>query len=502
MKNPTAAEIEEIAESLNIRLTPEQVAEYAVILESSAGGYRVLESLGDELPLVKYPRTPGHAPRPDENPLNAWYYRSTIRGSDAGRLKGKTFAIKDNICVAGVPMMNGASTLRGYVPDVDATVVSRILDNGGTILGKAHCEYLCFSGGSHTGAMGPVVNPRKAGYMAGGSSSGSAALVAAGEVDMAIGGDQGGSVRIPSAFCGTVGMKPTHGLVPYTGAMPIEATIDHLGPITANVADNALLLELIAGEDHLDPRQIGVRTDDYTKAIDRGIQGMRIGVVKEGFGLAVSEQDVDEAVRSAARNFAALGAEVREVSIPMHTVAPSIWSAIAHEGGTVQMLHGNGFGFNWKGLYVPSLMQAHDAWRARADELSDTVKATLLFGQYVLNKYRGVHYARAQNLSRRLRKAYDVELETVDVLLMPTLPIKARRIPGADAGVAEICARAFEMIPNTAPFDVTGHPAVSVPCAVRDGLPIGLMLVGRHWDESTLYRVAYAFERAYDWQRM
>src|SRR5436853_2615167 len=155
-------------------------------------------------------------------------------------------------------MMNGASTLEGYVPDVDATIVTRMLDAGGTIMGKVHCEYFCFSGGSHTSAAGPVQNPRRAGFSAGGSSSGSAALVAAGEVDMAIGGDQGGSIRIPSCWCGIYGLKPTYGLVPYTGIFPIELTLDHTGPLARTVADVALLLEVIAGPGGLAPRP---RTD-------------------------------------------------------------------------------------------------------------------------------------------------------------------------------------------------------------------------------------------------
>src|ERR671928_1696634 len=141
--------------------------------------------------------------------------------------------------------------------EVDATIVTRILDAGGTVIGKTVCEYFCFSGGSHTSAAGPVHNPRKMGYSAGGSSSGSGAVVAAGEVPMAIGGDQGGSIRMPSAFCGIYGMKPTHGLVPYSGIMPIELTLDHTGPMTATVEDNALLLEVLAGPDGLDPRQYG-----------------------------------------------------------------------------------------------------------------------------------------------------------------------------------------------------------------------------------------------------
>ena len=175
-----------------------------------------------------------------------------------GPLRGRTVVIKDNIMVADVPMANGSRTLEGYVPEVDATVVTRILDAGGTIVGKATCEGLCLSGGSHTSATGPVHNPHRRGHSAGGSSSGCAVLVALGEVDMAVGCDQGGSIRMPSSFCGTVGMKPTFGLVPYTGIMPIEITADHVGPMTADVVgQRACCSRCLAGPDGLDPRQIG-----------------------------------------------------------------------------------------------------------------------------------------------------------------------------------------------------------------------------------------------------
>lgn len=496
VKQPTHEEMAEVAEQLGLHLSPAQIEEYLALMVPTVGAYNLLEQMGDELPRVKYPRTPGYQPRGEENRYNAWYYKSEIQGAKSGRLKGKTFAIKDNVCVAGVPMMNGSSTLQGYVPEVDATIVERILDAGGTILGKSHCELFCFSGGSHTGSLGPVINPHKDGYSAGGSSSGSAALVAAGEVDMALGSDQGGSIRMPSSYCGTVGMKATHGLVPYSGIMPIELTLDHIGPITATVADSALLLEVIAGTDGLDPRQIGVKTARYTEALEGGAKGLRIGVVKEGFLLPNAESDVNELVLKGAALFKKLGAKVEEISLPMHTVAPAIWSAIAHEGATMQMMHGNGFGFNWKGLYLPSLMKAHEGWRDRADELSETLKVTMLMGQYMLNEHRGQHYARAHNLLRRVVAAYDAALASYDLLLMPTLPLKATRLPGPEAGISERVARGFEMLANTCPFDATGHPAISINCGFSQGLPVGMMLVGKHWDEATIYRAANAFELA------
>jgi amidase len=243
-----------------------------------------------------------------------------------------------------------------------------------------------------------------------------------------------------------------------------------------------------------------VKTATYTNALTGDARGLKIAMVKEGFGLPNSEQDVDTLVRKAAATFRQLGAQVDEVSIPLHLAGPAIWTPIAVEGATWQMLNGNGFGFNWKGLYVTSLIDAHAAWRQRADEFSDTLKTTILFGQYALNRYRGHYYAKSQNLARSLRAAYDAVLKDYDLLLMPTLPLKATLIPKAGAPRMEVIQRAFEMIGNTCPFDVTGHPSMSVPCGLSDGLPAGMMLTAKHFDEVSIYRAASAFEKAGDWR--
>nr|MCU0790477.1 amidase family protein [Nitratireductor sp.] len=282
VQRPTLSQMKEVVAELGMNMSDARLQEFLDVMQGTLDAYDVVDSLPDFLPPVLYPRTSGYRPTPEENPMNAWYVKTEIRGAPRGPLHGRTVALKDNVCLAGVPMMNGASTLKGYTPDLDATVVTRLLDAGATIVGKAHCEYFCLSGGSHTNATGPVHNPHKHGYSAGGSSSGSGALVGAGLVDMAIGGDQGGSIRMPASFCGVYGMKPTHGLVPYSGIMPIETTIDHAGPMTQNVMDNALMLEVIAGADGLDPRQYDVKTDRYTAAVGRGVSGLRIAVVKEG----------------------------------------------------------------------------------------------------------------------------------------------------------------------------------------------------------------------------
>jgi len=500
VKLPTIDQLRDVAVDLGLSMSDAELEQHQSCLVGGIAAYNLVDQMPDELPAVRYPRVPGRRPPAEENKYGAWYVKTRIEGAASGPLKGKTVAVKDNICVAGVPMMNGAATLEGYVPDVDATVIERILDAGGTIVGKTVCESFCFSGGSHTSATGPVHNPHRHGYSAGGSSSGSAVVVATGEVPMALGGDQGGSIRMPAGWCGIYGMKPTHGLVPYTGIMPIEATIDHTGPMTATVEDNARLLEVLAGPDGLDPRQYGGQRKPYLGALGRGVAGMKIAVVREGFGHANSSEASDALVRNAAERFRGLGAEVSEVSIPLHALGVAIWLPVAAEGATMQMMLGNGFGFNWQGLYLNSLLDAHSGWRNRADELSETLKNTMLLGHFMVTRHRGHFYAKAQNLVRRLRAAYDAVLADHDLLLMPTLPMPATKLPAADAPTAEIIQRGLEMVANTAPFDCTHHPAMSIPCGLTDGLPVGAMLIGRMYDEETIYGAAAAFEKGVDWK--
>lgn len=291
---PTPAELRDAALEIGLHLSESDSRSFHALMQAQFDAYDLVEEMEAPLPPVAYPRGPGHKPAAEDNPYNAWVTTTAIAGAADGKLIGKRLAIKDNVCVAGVPMSNGTTILRGYVPEIDATIVTRMLNEGGVILGKSTCEYYCASGGSHTSAHGVVENPVVPGYNAGGSSSGSAALVAAGIVDMATGGDQGGSIRIPASYCGVVGLKPTHGLVPYTGIFAVELTVDHAGPITRTVADNALMLEVIAGPDGFDPRQHDAPAQPYTQALTAGIAGLKVGVVPEGFGTAGAEQEVDD----------------------------------------------------------------------------------------------------------------------------------------------------------------------------------------------------------------
>ena len=232
-----------------------------------------------------------------------------------GNWQARRIGLKNNVSVAGMPMTCGTLLLRDYIADTDATIVTRMLDEGAEITALLNLENFCFSGAGDTSTFGAVLNPYDTNHLAGGSSGGSGAALFYDDIDITIGGDQGGSIRIPASWCGVVGLKPTHGLVPYTGIVGIDNTCDHTGPMARTVADVALAMEAIAGKDTMDPRQAGeVPVEPYTELLGRGIAGLRIGVLTEGFGTPRSEPDVDESVRKAVGILSELGANVGEVS--------------------------------------------------------------------------------------------------------------------------------------------------------------------------------------------
>ena len=495
---PSRQELQRLAAQFDLTLSDAELETFAAAAPATLAGFTRLDELPDEHLPVKYPRADlGHRPTGADNPSNGWSWKCSIPGAAEGPLAGKRVGIKDNVCVAGIPMLNGSPIMEGYVPREDATVVTRLLDAGAEIVGKTAVPAFCFDGGGLTGYPDPQpTNPHDAAYLCGSSSNGSAAVLVTGGADLALGGDQGGSIRLPASWSGCVGHKPTFGLVPYTGIFPIELTIDHVGPMARSVADCAAALEVLAGEDGLDPRQVGVQVTPYVDGLDRGPDGLRVGLLREGFERdGMSEADVDAAVRDAAEALAAAGATVEEVSVPLHSDGLAIWNAVAMEGATDLMVLGDAFGTNHKGHYTTDLVDFYGrARRMRAQDYSVTVKLTMLLGRYLSERYNHHYYAKGQNLGRRLRDAYGAALERVDVLALPTTPMKAMRIPPPGASIADVLTAALSNIANTAPFDVTGNPALSVPCAFADGLPVGLMLVGRPWDDATVLRAGHAYE--------
>lgn len=495
---PTAEELRIAAERLGLPVVEEELTTFAILSEGVSGFFQRVDQLDEPPPEPKYPRSGGHRPSADEDPLNAWYWKCSIQGAPSGALHGRRIAIKDNVCVAGMPMMNGSAVLEGFVPEADAVVVERILDAGGEIAGKAVCESFCLSGGSHTADTGPTHNPHRHGWSSGGSSSGSAALVAGGEVDMAIGADQAGSIRVPASWCGIFGLKPTFGLVPYTGAALLEYTIDHLGPMTKTVGDAALLLDVIAGPDGSDGRQAGTRVGNYAEALTGQVDDLRIGVVQEAFGWpGMSTAEVDGAVQAAARRFEALGASVVDATLPFHRDGLPVYMGLGLEGVSKVMASSGGVGSSWLGMYPTDLMQALTrGMQDRADRMAPGVKFILLLGQHMQETYGGLYYAKSQNLRQGLTRGYDSAFADFDLLLMPTTPMQAQPLPADDAPMIEKIAKSMEQVANTCPFNMTGHPAMNVPCGEFDGLPIGMELIGRRWEEATLLRAAHAFEQA------
>jgi amidase len=229
---------------------------------------------------------------------------------------------------------------------------------------------------------------------------------------------------------------------------------------------------------------------------------MRVGVVTEGFGQEFTEPDVDDAVREAIAELDGLGCKVEEVSIPMHAVGLKVWAPIAIEGSYELVFKGDALGTGWRGLYMTGLGHMHSGWRRQSNSFSDTLKVGMLTSEFVIRNYGRHYYAKAQNLSRKLREEYDRAFDSYDVLVMPTTPMKAPLIPAPDASRAERFVPGFDSITNTAPFDATGHPAMSVPCGMPGGLPVGMQVVARHWDESSIYRLAAAFEREVEWKTL
>jgi len=504
VRTPSAAEMTDLAEDFGMHLDGDLAQSYRDLVDEGLESYRRLDQLVEPKLPVRYARGPGYRPEPEEDPLNAWWRKSKIKGAASGPLAGKTVALKDNICLAGVPMTIGTSLLESYVPDIDVTLVTRILDAGATILGKAVCGAFCLEGSSITASTGLIPNPHNLAHAADGSSSGCGALVAAGEVDLAVGADQGGSLRIPSSWCGLHGLKPSYGLVPYSGAASLEFTLDHVGPMANSIEDMALLLQAMAGPDDFDSRQHGCQIGDYTGALNRGAKGLKIAVLKEGFARPGSDAKVDKKVRAALCRFEKLGCTVNEVSLPLHLDAVHIWIAIAREGAAQNMLKSGGVGANQQGYQITPLADASArALKQRPDDMADTAKLTLLFGEYMQRHYHGRYYAKGQNLRHTLRTVYDSVFKDYDLIALPTVTTLAPLLPDPDnCSVAQYEHDAHDSLLNPSAFNATGHPASNMPCGMIGDLPVGLSFVARHFDEESIIRATAAFSESIDWTKI
>ncbi|GFZ47573.1 hypothetical protein JCM24511_05317 [Saitozyma sp. JCM 24511] len=519
------------AKQLNFTVPPEHETDYLALLRKTDAFCKlVLAEEGNPktdyqpLPaLARFPRTRVHLPKGGalENPLRAWAWRADAGDaldSKGKVLSGKTVVFKDTVCMAGVPLLFGTDAFVDYTPAVDASVVARVLENGGHITGKAACENFSHGPSSSSTPYGPVENPHATGFSAGGSSSGCGALIASGAADMGIGGDQGGSIRIPASLCGIVGLKPTFGLVPYTGVLPSEAGLDLVGPMARTVLDTAALLQAVAGYDGIDDRQLGAPAPDqvphYPDLVlsyrKQGITGMRIGVLKETFEHPDLVEGVSKLVRAAIEGFVRLGATVGEVSVPTQPLTPAL-NHIINKFGSGPTRQGRQCGR--RGLYLNDFWDQLLPWtQDKYDKAKYYVTGTAMSSEYGWSKYPSA-YGRAINMSRKMRDEIDTALGEYDVLVMPTMPQPARRHHSPNAGPLEWAGHAPGATAFTATTNFTGHPALTIPVgkvhplpvdrvsAADDSilLPVGMMIVGKYWDETTLFRVADAWEGSYDW---
>lgn len=495
IKPPAEDELRELARAHQIDLSAAEARTLGNAIAAQLAGFeRIMASAPPrQASAARYlKRNPGERADRAADPFNAIVRRCSVAGAASGKLAGKRIGVKDSVCVAGIPASGGSHVLQGYTPDCDATIVTRMLDAGAEIVATLNMDDFALSGDGRTSAYGPTLNPHNPGYCSGGSSAGSGAALYYDWVDITIGTDQGGSIRIPASWCGVVGIKPTYGLVPYTGVMSIDPSLDHVGPMARTVREVALALEVIAGRDPLDYRQLrDVIVPSYSATLDRGVKGKRLGLLREGFTQPGAESDVNAAVRAAAARLEKLGATVTELSVPAHLEAGDLLYAIIPQGmmhlmrtGLVSAHHG--------GFYDASLAAYFGAHYAeRANREASTVKFMAVLGEFAARRFHGHLYARAQNARAQLGAAYDAALAGCDALVMPTTPMKAYR---------QEAQAPYSMVTNTAPFDLTGHPGLSVPCAMSSGLPVGMMLIGRRFEDATLLEIAYALEQSGDWR--
>ncbi|EIW73435.1 hypothetical protein TREMEDRAFT_67366 [Tremella mesenterica DSM 1558] len=514
--NPiTSQSIHDTFSSLGVKCPEGTEKDYTSLLTGIWEIWNTIDSLPDYVPVVdevRFPRENIHRATGEENKSNAWAWKATVKDTQGtgGVLEGKTVCLKDNVALKGVPMLLGTDIFRDYVPNTDATVVKRILEAGGVITGKAVCENLSMWGVSISSATGPIDNPHAPGYSAGGSSSGTGALLALGEVDLGIGGDQGGSIRIPACVNGIIGLKPTYGLVPYTAIASLEPLIDHAGPMTKTILDNALLLKVIAGYDGIDDRAgagcpLPGQVPDYPTLAKGGVKGLKIGILKEGFDQPLRDERVSELVLKAAQKLTELGASVEEVSIPFHKTAPELWAVIGRMSAAKSML---GQASGRRGYVMNDLDEkALPLTQDKIDKMWCSGVNTIMNGVWAWEHAPPGLFGKATNLVRKLRDAYNEALATYDVLITPTMPYLAQKLPEKGASVGELMTNSTGVSLNTSAFNLTGLPALSMPVGflpslLNDGarLPVGMQIVGKAYDEGTMYAIGHAWEEANDWK--
>ena len=414
------------------------------------------------------------------------------RGESVGKLAGVPLAVKDLFVTTGIETTAGSKILRGYVPPYSATVVERLVHEGAIVLGKTNCDEFAMGTSGENSSFGPTKNPWDLTRVPGGSSSGSAAAVAAGECLVALGTDTGGSVRQPASFCGVVGVKPTYGRTSRYGLIAMTSSFDCPGPLARTVEDAAYVLRSIAGRDAHDATSSRQPVPDYVSELPKPIKGLRVGVPREFFAEGL-EPGVRAAVEAAITKFGELGAKVVPVSLPSMPYALAAYYVICPSEVSANLAR-------YDGVRYGSRLEASNLYdlyaKTRGALFGAEVKRRIMLGPFVLSAgYYDAYSRTAQAARLAIVRDFAKVFEQVEVLATPTTPTVAFSL---GSKVDDPLALYLQDV-YTVPANIAGLPAVSVPCGMADGLPVGLQLIGQLWGEATMLRAAYHYEQATPW---
>jgi aspartyl-tRNA(Asn)/glutamyl-tRNA(Gln) amidotransferase subunit A len=412
------------------------------------------------------------------------------QGAPLPRLAGVPVAIKDVMCTRGLRTTAGSKILEKFIPPYDCTAVARLEAEGAIILGKLNCDEFAMGSSNENSAYGPVHNPVDKTRVPGGSSGGSAAAVAAGMAVATLGSDTGGSIRQPASFCGVVGLMPTYGRVSRYGLIAFASSLDHIGPLAHTAEDAAIMLSVIAGHDPMDSTSANVPVPDYVSEMKKPVRGMKLGIPKEYFGEGL-DAEVRSGVEAAIQQLAAQGAEIIPISLPHTSYAVPTYYVIATAEASANLARFDGVRYGYRSQKSQSLAQMYR--NSRDEGFGAEVKRRIMLGTYALSSgYYDAYYLKAQKVRTLLARDFEQAFQKVDAIVTPTAPTAAFKIgEKSDDPLAMYLADIY-----TVTADLVGIPGISVPCGqTKTGLPIGLQILGKHFDEGTVLRVAQAVEQ-------
>ena len=411
-------------------------------------------------------------------------------GKEVSKLSGIPIGIKDNICTKNVKTTCSSKMLENFVSPYDATVINKINKENMIMLGKLNMDEFAMGASTEYSYFKKTSNPWDLKRVPGGSSGGSAAAVAAGMVPWALGSDTGGSIRQPSAFCGTVGLKPTYGLVSRFGLVAFASSLDQIGPITKDVTDSAILLNIIAGHDEMDSTSAKVEKKDYTKSLIRDVKGLKIGLPKEYFGEGINPE-VKNAVMNVAKEYEKMGAIIEECSISVTDYALATYYIIACAEASSNLGRFDGIRYGYRTENFSNLTDIYK--NSRSEGFGKEVKRRIILGTYVLSSgYYDAYYKKALKVRQVVKNEFKKLFEKYDILLTPTSPtvafeIGTRSNNPLEMYLADIC---------TVSINIGGVPAISIPCGVdSNGMPIGCQLIGNHFEEEKILKAAFTYEQ-------